>query len=119
MSLLIVTALQLRVLHIVTCSHPELNLLKHFSTQTVQTLSPYLFFQRCVFIKASSTSERLGFTLREAHENLAIRFHWSWIGPWHTDQGCMQLLQHSFDKHSFGWRGTVNVHIKLNSQIEC
>ena len=89
MSLLIVTALQLGVLHIVTCSHPELKLLKHFSTQTVQTLSPYLFFQPCLSIKVSSTSERLGFTPREARENLAIPFRWSWIGPWHVGQGCV------------------------------
>lgn len=44
MSLLIVTALQLRVLHIVTRPHPELNLLKHFSTQTVQSFKSVLVF---------------------------------------------------------------------------
>lgn len=42
MSLLIVTALQLRVLHIVTCSHPELMLLT-FPVK-LQTLGLSLFF---------------------------------------------------------------------------
>lgn len=88
MSLLIVIALQLGALHIVTCSHPELKLLTHFSAQTVQTLSPYLFFQPCLSIKVPSTSERLGLTPREARENLAIPFRWSRIGPWHMGQGC-------------------------------
>lgn len=90
-----------------------------FPLKLCRLFSPCLFFQPCLSIKVSSTSERLGFTLQEARENLAVRCHWSWIGPWHMDRGCMWLLQHSFDKHSAGWSGAVNVHIKLNSQIEC
>lgn len=73
MSLLIVTALRLRVLHIVTCSHPELMLLKHFSSQTADFRSILvfsgLFLYKCVF-----HSQMLAFTTREVHRDLAACF---------------------------------------------
>lgn len=90
------------------------NLLKHISTQTVQTSSPCLFFSDLSlywsifhFPKGSVS-----------HENLAVHCCWSWIGPRRTDGDCMWLLQHLLDRHSLGWSGTLNVRIKLNSQIE-
>lgn len=87
MSLLIVPALQLGVLHIVICSHPELMPLKRFSGQTAGFKS-ILVFSGMFLYKRVFHFQKLAFTICEVHKDLVICFCWSWVGPWHLDQGC-------------------------------